>query len=51
MQPVTILIADDDPMVRQCIRRMVEADSQFQIRWEADNGLQAMLLAKNIGLR
>lgn len=46
MQPISILLADDDAIVRQCLRRAVEADPRFEIRWEADNGLQALLLAQ-----
>jgi hypothetical protein len=46
MQPISILLADDDAMIRQCLRRAVEADPRLQIRWEADNGLQALLLAQ-----
>ena len=46
MQPITILLADDDAMIRQCLRRAVECDPQLQIRWEADNGLQAILMAQ-----
>src|SRR5579862_4349540 len=45
-QPISILIADDDAMIRQCLRRAVESDPQFQIRWEADNGLQALFIAQ-----
>jgi DNA-binding NarL/FixJ family response regulator len=46
MQPITILIADNDAMIRQCLRRAVECDPRLQIRWEADNGLQALLMAQ-----
>lgn len=49
MQPITILIADPDAMIRQCLRRAVEADPALQIHWEADNGLQALLLAQQHG--
>jgi DNA-binding NarL/FixJ family response regulator len=45
MQTISILIADDDPMVRQCLRHALEADPHLQIHWEADNGLQALMLA------
>jgi DNA-binding NarL/FixJ family response regulator len=45
MQPINILIADADAMIRQCLRRVVEMDPALQI-WEADNGLQALLLAR-----
>ena len=46
MQPITILIADDDAMIRQCLRRAVECDPRLQICWEADNGLQALLMTQ-----
>lgn len=46
MQPITILIADDDPTVRQCLRRAVEQDTELRIMWEAENGLEALHLAK-----
>ena len=44
MQPISILIADDDPMIRHCLRRAVEQDARLRILWEADNGLQALLM-------
>jgi two-component system nitrate/nitrite response regulator NarP len=46
MQPISILIADNDPMVRQCLRRAVEAGCPLQICWEATDGLQALALAQ-----
>lgn len=46
MTPVSILIADDDPMTRHCLRRAVENDPDLRIGWEADNGLQALVLAQ-----
>lgn len=46
MPPISILIADDDAMVRQCLRRVVEIDPRLQIRWEAGNGLEALLMAQ-----
>jgi DNA-binding NarL/FixJ family response regulator len=45
-KPVSILIADDDAMTRRCLRRVVESDPRVFIGWEADNGLQALLLAQ-----
>ena len=45
MPTISILIADDDPMVRQCLRHAMEADPELLILWEADNGLQALMLA------
>lgn len=43
---IHILLADNDAITRQCLRRAVEDDPNFQILWEADNGLQALLLAQ-----
>lgn len=45
MQQVSILIADDDPFIRQCLRRALEIDPDLQVAWEAQNGLQAIVLA------
>ena len=45
MQTISILIADDDPMVRRCLRHVMEADARLHVCWEADNGLQALMLA------
>ena len=33
-------------MIRECLRSAVEADPDLQIRWEAANGLQALVLAQ-----
>ncbi len=46
MQPVSILIADDDPLVRRCLRHAVGCDRHLVVQWEADNGLQALALAQ-----
>lgn len=46
MDSISILLADDDVIIRQCVRRAVEWDSRLRIRWEADNGLQALCLAR-----
>jgi DNA-binding NarL/FixJ family response regulator len=46
MASVSVLLADDDPVARRCIRRALEGDPRVEIRWEADNGLQALLLCK-----
>lgn len=43
--PYSILVADDDPAVRQCLSHVVHADPQLEVRWEAANGLQALVLA------
>jgi DNA-binding NarL/FixJ family response regulator len=46
MQAIHILLADDDAMIRKCLRCAVEADPQLKVKWEADNGLQALMLAR-----
>ncbi len=46
MSAISILLADADQTVRQCLRRAVEDDSTLQVRWEADDGLKALLLAQ-----
>ena len=45
MQPISVLIADDDPYIRQCLRRALEIDPILQVQWEAENGLEAVVLA------
>jgi|SRR5579884_525258 len=46
MEPIPILIADDDAAIRRCLRRAVEADPRLCIGWEAANGLEAVVLAE-----
>ncbi len=45
MLPISILIADDDPYLRQCFRRALEVDPDLKVEWEAQNGLQAIVMA------
>jgi len=45
MESISVLIADDDPYIRQCIRRALEIDPVLQVKWEADNGLEAVVVA------
>jgi len=45
MQPISILVADDDEHIRQCVRRALEIDPELQVICEAENGLQALALA------
>ena len=47
MQPISILLADDDPALRRCLRRVVEVDPRLRVGWEAENGLQAVVLAEH----
>lgn len=46
MHSISILIADDDAMIRQCLRRAIETDPCLNVRWEACNGLEALHLAQ-----
>jgi len=46
MPPISILLADGDATLRHCLRQAVEEDPQITICWEAENGLQALLLAQ-----
>lgn len=43
---VTVLLADDHPIVRQGIRNLLEADASFWVVGEAEDGLQAVQLAE-----
>ena len=43
---VTILLADDHPIVRQGLRHLLEASPDLKVVGEADNGLQAVQLAE-----
>ncbi len=45
MPSISILIADDDAYLRQCLRRALEVDPDLRVGWEAQNGLQAIVLA------
>ncbi|HLI49456.1 MAG TPA: response regulator transcription factor [Chthonomonas sp.] len=43
MAPVTILLADTDPVVRKCLRYAVEASGQeIKVMWEAQDGFEAL---------
>lgn len=45
---VTVLLADDHPVVRQGLRRLLEAEADFTIVGEASDGLQAIQLADRL---
>jgi DNA-binding NarL/FixJ family response regulator len=40
--PIRILIADDDPAIRRLIRRLLEAQPDWQVCGEAVNGVDAV---------
>jgi two-component system, NarL family, response regulator DesR len=44
--PLRCLIADDHPVALQGLRAMLDADDEFEIVGEADNGAEAMRLAR-----
>jgi DNA-binding NarL/FixJ family response regulator len=44
--PLSLLLADDDPNIRRCLKHAVEFDDRLIVQWEADNGLQAVALAQ-----
>lgn len=46
MSPISILLADNDDIIRQCLRRAMEADPNLRVQWEADDGLKALHLAR-----
>jgi two-component system, NarL family, response regulator NreC len=43
---VTVLLADDHPIVRQGLRHLLEAESDVTVVGEANNGLQAVQLTE-----
>ncbi|WP_166350968.1 response regulator [Phytoactinopolyspora limicola] len=45
---IRILIADDQEMVRRGIRRIVESQTDMQVVGEADNGVDAVELARTL---
>src|SRR6185436_10431639 len=45
---VTILLADDHPLIRQGLRTLLEAESGFSVVGEAKDGLQAVRLAESL---
>jgi YesN/AraC family two-component response regulator len=46
--PKTILIADDNPAIREIFRRMVAQDASFGLCAEAANGKEAIALAQRL---
>lgn len=47
-QKTRILLADDQHVVRQGIRRLLEGEADFEVVGEADNGQQAVRLAREL---
>ena len=44
---IRVLIADDSELMRRQVRRILESDQQFEICDEAENGVEAVLKARN----
>jgi DNA-binding NarL/FixJ family response regulator len=45
---VTVLLADDHPIVRQGLRRLLEAEEDFKVVGEASNGIEALQLVERL---
>lgn len=45
---VTILLADDHPIIRRGLRNLLATESGFSVVGEAEDGLQAVQLAENL---
>ena len=48
MKKISVLLADDHVVVRQGLRALIEAEPDIQVVAEADNGRQAVQLAKRL---
>jgi DNA-binding NarL/FixJ family response regulator len=48
MVPYSILIVDDNPFVRYQLRKILEAQPDFDVCGEAENGREAIQIAENI---
>ena len=48
MTPIKILIADDHPVVRECLSAMLGKEKDFQVVGEAENGVEAVNKAKEL---
>ncbi len=46
--PITIVLADDHPIVRQGLRALLTAEPAFQVVGEAANGLETIALAERL---
>jgi DNA-binding NarL/FixJ family response regulator len=49
VSPKRILIADDSETVRKVVRRVFERETDFQICGEASDGVEAVVMAKQLG--
>ena len=48
MKRITVLLADDDKVVRREFRRILEREDDFEVVGEAKNGLQAVAMVKRL---
>ena len=48
MKPITVLLADDNQVVREEFRKLLELEDDLEVVGEAINGLQALELAQNL---
>ena len=48
MKPITVLLADDNQVVREEFRKLLELEEDLEVVGEAINGLQALDLAQNL---
>ena len=48
MKPITVLLADDNPLLRAVIKRVLERESDLEIVGEAQDGEQAVALAAEL---
>ena len=48
MKPITVLLADDNQVVRKEFRKLLELEDDLEVVGEAINGLQALDLAQNL---
>jgi len=48
MKPITILLADDHTIVREGFRQMLELEDDMEVVGEAQDGRQAVVLAKKL---
>ncbi len=47
-RPIRIVIADDHPIFREGLRRLLEAEPRFQVAGQAHNGLEAVRLVEEL---
>ena len=48
MEKITVLLADDHTVVRQGLRALLEAEEDMNVVGEAENGRQAVQMAKRL---